>query len=143
MATNIDKDALTDSISQLITQKVLVNKKTPNGYDSLYLRNFDQREIENISETKSDEKDDDSVQTLTPNTPKETPQFPIKSETSLLQNVKQIPKHSAQQETLSFEQFETLLRRHLENRLTYYKKNLNHTLKKSVKQLSMLSKSKH
>ena len=81
VATNIDKDTLTDSISQLITQKVLVNKKTPNGYDSLYLSNFDQREIENISETKSDEKDDDSVQTLTPNTPKETPQFPIQSET--------------------------------------------------------------
>ena len=35
MATNIDKDTLTDSISQLITQKVLVNKKTPNSYDSL------------------------------------------------------------------------------------------------------------
>ena len=35
MATNIDKDTLTDSISQLITQKELVNKKTPNGYDSL------------------------------------------------------------------------------------------------------------
>ena len=118
MATHIDKDALTDSISQLITQKVLVNKKTPNGYDSFYVRNFDQREIENISETKSDDKDGDSVQTLTPNTPKETPQFPIKSETPLLQNVKQIPKPSAQQETLSFEQFETLLTRHLENRLT-------------------------
>ena len=37
VATNIDKDTLTDSISQLITQKVLVNKKTPNSYDSLYL----------------------------------------------------------------------------------------------------------
>ena len=35
VATNIDKDTLTDSISQLITQKELVNKKTPNGYDSL------------------------------------------------------------------------------------------------------------
>ena len=96
MATNIDKDALTDSISQRITQKLLVNKKTPNGYDSFYLRNFDQREIENITETKSDDKDGDFVQTLTPNTPKETPQFPIKSETPLLQNVKQIPKPSAQ-----------------------------------------------
>ena len=36
VATNIDKDTLADSISQLITLKVLVNKKTPNGYDSLY-----------------------------------------------------------------------------------------------------------
>ena len=35
VATNIDKDTLTDSISQLITQKEHVNKKTPNGYDSL------------------------------------------------------------------------------------------------------------
>ena len=35
VATNIDKDTLTDSILQLITQKVLVNKKTPNSYDSL------------------------------------------------------------------------------------------------------------
>ena len=35
VATNIDKNALADSISQLITLKVLVNKKTPNGYDSL------------------------------------------------------------------------------------------------------------
>ena len=41
VATNIDKDTLTDSISQLITQKVLVNKKTPNGSDSLYLSNFE------------------------------------------------------------------------------------------------------
>ena len=41
VATNIDKDTLTDSIPQLITQKVLVNKKSPNSYDSLYLSNFD------------------------------------------------------------------------------------------------------
>ena len=61
VATNIDKDTLTDSISQLITQKVLVNKKTPNGYDSLYLSNFDQREIEHTPGTKSDKKEDDSV----------------------------------------------------------------------------------
>ena len=39
MAINIDKD----SISQLITQKVLVNKKTPNGSDSLYLSNFEKK----------------------------------------------------------------------------------------------------
>ena len=75
--TNIDKDTLTDSISQQITQNVLVNRKTPNGYDSLYLSNFDQREIEHTRETKSDEKDEDSVQALTPNIQKETPQFPI------------------------------------------------------------------
>ena len=137
VATNIDKDTLTDSISQLITQKVLVNKKTPNGYDSLYLSNFDQREIENISETKSDEKDDDSVQTLTPNTPKETPQFPIQSETPLLQNVKQIPKPSAQQKTLTFEQFETLLTCHLEKRLTAIQEQFESYLKKSVKQLQI------
>ena len=137
VATNIDKDTLSDSISQLITQKVLVNKKTPNGYDSLYLRNFDQREIENISETKSDEKDDDSVQTLTPNTPKETPQFPIQSETPLLQNVKQIPKPSAQQKTLTFEQFETLLTCHLEKRLTAIQEQFESYLKKSVKQLQI------
>ena len=41
VATNIDEDTLTNSISQLITQKVLVNKKTSNGYDSLYLSNLD------------------------------------------------------------------------------------------------------
>ena len=45
VATSIDKDTLTHSISQLITLKLLVNKKTPNGYDSLYLSNIDQREI--------------------------------------------------------------------------------------------------
>ena len=118
VTTNIDKDTLADSITQLITLKVLVNKKTPNDYDSLYLSNTDQREIEPTPETKSDKIDDDSVQTLTPNTPKETPQFPIQRETPLLQNVKQIPKSSAQQKTLTFEQFETLLTCHLEKRLT-------------------------
>ena len=41
VATNIDEDTLTNSISQLITQKILVNKKTSNGYDSLYLSNLD------------------------------------------------------------------------------------------------------
>ena len=101
-ATNIDKDTPTDSISQLITQKVLVNKKTSNHYDSLYLSNFDQREIEHTPETKSDKKDEESVQKLIPNTPKETPQFPIQSEIPLLQNVKQIPRPLAQQKTLTF-----------------------------------------
>ena len=41
VATNIEKDTLADSILQLITLKVLVSKKTPNGYDSLYLSNID------------------------------------------------------------------------------------------------------
>ena len=41
VATNIDEDTLTNSISQLITQKVLVSKKTSNGYDYLYLSNLD------------------------------------------------------------------------------------------------------
>ena len=109
VATNIDKDALADSISQLITLKVLVNKKTPNDYDSLHLSNVDQIEIEPTPETTSDKIDDDSVQTLTPNTPKETPQFPIQTETPLLQNVKEIPNPSSQPKKITFEQFETLL----------------------------------
>ena len=65
-----------------------MNKKTPNGHDSLYLSNTDQRETEPTPETKSDKIDDDSVQTLTPNTPKETPRFPNQTETPLLENVK-------------------------------------------------------
>ena len=134
VAANIDKDTLTDSISQLITEKVIVNKKTPNGYYSLYLSNFDQREIEHTPGTKSDKKDDDSVQTLTPNTPKETPSFPIQSETPLSQNVKAIPKPSAQQETLTFEQLDMLLTRHLEKRLTVIQEKFQSYLK-SVKQL--------
>ena len=36
----------------------------------------------------------------------------------MFQNVKQTPKPSAQQETQTFGQFETLLTRHLEKRLT-------------------------
>ena len=35
VARNIDKDTRADSISQLITLKVLLNKKTSNGYDSV------------------------------------------------------------------------------------------------------------
>ena len=84
----------------------------------MYLSNFDQREIEHTLGTKSDRKDNDSVQTLTPKTPKETPQFPIQSEVPLLKNFKQIPKPSAQQKTRTFEQFETLITSHLEKRLT-------------------------
>ena len=44
VATNIDKDTLTDSISQLIIQKVLVNKKIPNVYETVYLSNFEIKE---------------------------------------------------------------------------------------------------
>ena len=40
VTTNIDQDTLADYISQLLTLKVLVNKKTPYGYDPLYLSNF-------------------------------------------------------------------------------------------------------
>ena len=40
VATNIAKDTLADSTSQLITIK-----KTPNSYDSLYLSSVDQREV--------------------------------------------------------------------------------------------------
>ena len=101
MATNLDKDTLADSISQLITLKVLVNKKTPNGYDSFYLSNVDQREIEPTQDTKLDKIDDDSVQTLTPSAPKEASQIPVQTETPLLQNVK-FP-NPAQQETLTCE----------------------------------------
>ena len=89
-----------------------MNKKTPNGYDSLYLSNVDQREIEPTPETKSDKIGDNSFQTLPPSTPKQAPQIPIQTETPLLQNIKEIPKPSAQQEILTFEQFGTLLIRH-------------------------------
>ena len=40
----------------------------------------------------------------------------------MLQNVKQIPKASTQQKTLTFEPFETLLTRHIEKRLTAMQK---------------------
>ena len=75
----------------------------------MYLSNVDQREIEPTPGTKSDKIDDDSVQTLIPNTQKrkETPEFPVQTETPLLQNLKQISKLSAQQKTITFEQFET------------------------------------
>ena len=101
--------------------------------DSLYLRNFDRREIEHTPGTKSDKKDNDSVQTLSPKTPKETPQFPIQLEVPLLKNFKQIPKPSAQQKTRTFEQFETLLTSHLEKRLTA----IQESYKKSVKLLQI------
>ena len=53
VATNIDKDTVADSISQLITLEVLVNKKTPNGFNCLCLSNVDQRQIKPTPETKS------------------------------------------------------------------------------------------
>ena len=135
-AINVAKDTLADSISQLITLKVLVNEKTPNDYDSLYLSNVYQKKIEPTPETRSDKIDADSVQTLTPITAEETPRIPIQTETPLLKNVKQIHKPLAQQETLISEKFETLLTRHLEISHNY-KKNLNHILKKIVKQLQI------
>ena len=66
-----------------------------------YCINIDQREIKPSPEIKSDEVDDNSAQSKNlPCTPKETPQIPIQTETLLLQNVQQINKPSAQQETL-------------------------------------------
>ena len=118
LATNIERETLADSTAQLKTLKVLANKNTPNDYDSFYLSNVDQREIEPTPETKSDKTDDESLQSLTPSTPKQTPQIPIQTETPMLQNVKQIPKPTAQQKTLTFEQFEMLLTHHLEKSLT-------------------------
>ena len=58
VATNIDKD----------TRWQISYCKTPSIYDSLYLSNVDQREIEPKPETKLDRIDDDSVQTLIHNT---------------------------------------------------------------------------
>ena len=91
--------------SDIATNNPKTNKKTRNDFDSFHLSNVDQREIKPTPETKSDKIDDHSLQTLSPGTPKETNQIPIQTETTLLQNVKQIPKTSAQQETLTFEQF--------------------------------------
>ena len=142
VATNIDRDTLADSIWQLITLKVLVNKKTPNGYDSFYLSNLDQREIKPTQETKSGKIDDDSVQALTLNTSKETSQFPIQTETPLLQNVKQIPKPSTQQKTLTFEQFETLLTHHLEKSLTEIQEKIESYLEKISKTVEIYNVSK-
>ena len=41
VATNVDEVMLADFISQLRTLKVLVIRKTPKDYDSLYLSNVD------------------------------------------------------------------------------------------------------
>ena len=113
-----------------------MSKKTPNGQDSLYLSKTDQREIEPISETNSDKIDDNSVQKLAPNTPKEAPQFPIQTETPLLENVKQIPKPSLQKKTQTFEQFETLLTRHLEKRLIEMQEKFESYFEKTSKRVA-------
>ena len=117
---SIDKDTVTDFTLQLITLKVLVNKKTAIGYDSLCLGNVDNREIEPTPETKSDKIDGDFVK------------YTILSSKNINTIVTQIHKPSAQQEILTFEKFETLLTRHF------------HLMKKSVNSCkhSMLPKSK-
>ena len=61
VAANIDKDTLVDSILQLFTLKLLVNKNTPNGNDSLCLSNVDQREKGITQETSFYKIDDNSV----------------------------------------------------------------------------------
>ena len=70
----------------------------------------------NLPRNQSDKIDDDSVQNSYYSTGDTLIHF--QTETHLLQNVKQIPKPSEQQKTLTFEQFEMPLTRHLEKRLT-------------------------
>ena len=78
-----------------------MNKRTPNGYDSLYLSNVNQRKIESSPETKLNKIDDESVQSITPSTPKEAPQIPIQTEaplskqkmSSIFLNPQRIRKH--------------------------------------------------
>ena len=65
MATNIDKDTLTYSISELITLKVLIIKNNPNYYDYLYLNSVNQIEIDLTLETRPHEIDDDPVKSTT------------------------------------------------------------------------------
>lgn len=65
MATNIDKDTLTYSISELITLKVLIIKNNPNDYDYLYLNSVNQIEIDLTLETRPHEIDDDPVKSTT------------------------------------------------------------------------------
>ena len=78
VATNIDKYTVTDSISQLITLKILLNKNILNCSDPWHLNNVDQSETKLIVETKSDKTDVSSVKsTTTPSVPKEKPQTPI------------------------------------------------------------------
>ena len=97
-----------------------MNKKSQNGYGSLYLSNVDQGVIEPTPETKSNKKVDDSVKsTIFPSTLMETPQMIIRTKTPLLQNAKQIYKPLAQQETLSLEKSEMLVAPlHLEKSIT-------------------------
>ena len=64
----------------------------------------------------------------------------------MLQNVKQIPKPSHQQKTLTFQQFEMLLSCHLEKRLTVIQEKFESYLEKiskTVANMEMMSKSKH
>ena len=78
IATNIDKYTVTDSISQLITLKILLNKNILNCSDPWHLNNVDQSETKLIVETKSDKTDVRSVKsTTTPSVPKKKPQTPI------------------------------------------------------------------
>ena len=65
MATNIDKDTLTYSISELTTLKVLIIKNNPNDYDYLYLNSVNQIEIDLTLETRPLEIDDDPVKSTT------------------------------------------------------------------------------
>ena len=65
MATNIDKDTLTYSISELTTLKVLIIKNNPNDYDYLYLNSVNQIEIDLTLETRPHEIDDDPVKSTT------------------------------------------------------------------------------
>ena len=51
----------------------------------------------------------------------------------MLQNVKQIPKPSHQQKTLTFQQFEMLLSCHLEKRLTVIQEKFESYLEKISK----------
>lgn len=97
-----------------------MNKKSQNGYGSLYLSNVDQGVIEPTPETKSNKKVDDSVKsTIFPSTLMKTPQMIIRTKTPLLQNAKQIHKPLAQQETLSLEKSEMLVAPlHLEKSIT-------------------------
>ena len=71
----------------------------------MYLSSVDQREIEPTPETKSGKTDDDSVQTLIPNTQKDT-SIPNPNRNTL---VTKSQTNNRRQKTISFEQFETQL----------------------------------
>ena len=71
----------------------------------MFLSRVDQREIEPTPETKSGKTDDDSVQTLIPNTQKDT-SIPNPNRNTL---VTKSQTNNRKQKTISFEQFETQL----------------------------------